>query len=78
MMYLNYLKPNTKTYTYETVNCFGTGEGDFKVGIIIAKSYSHRIDKIAVDLPDSFGTLKTKIKISPSNGVMQKQLAPYV
>ena len=56
MIYLNYLKPNTETYTYETVNCFGTGEGDFKVGIIIAKSYSHRINKIAVDLPDSFGT----------------------
>ena len=31
MIYLNYLKPNTRKYTYETANYFGTGEGEFKV-----------------------------------------------
>ena len=30
MIYLNYLKPNTKTDTYETANYFSTGEGEFK------------------------------------------------
>ena len=30
MIYLNYLKPNTKTDTYETWNYFSTGEGEFK------------------------------------------------
>ena len=30
MLYFNYLKPNTKTYTYETANYFGTGESEFK------------------------------------------------
>ena len=30
MIYLNYLKPNTKIYIYEIENYFGTGEGEFK------------------------------------------------
>ena len=30
MIYFNFLKPNTKTYTYETANYFGAGEGEFK------------------------------------------------
>ena len=51
---------------------------NLKVGIIIIKSYSHRIAEIAADLSKSFGTLKTKTKISPSNGALQKQLALYI
>ena len=30
MIYLNYLKPNTKTFTYETADYFGTAEGESK------------------------------------------------
>ena len=30
MIYLNYLRPNTKTYAYENANYFGTGECEFK------------------------------------------------
>ena len=30
MIYLNYLKRNTKTYIYETANYFGTDQGEFK------------------------------------------------
>ena len=30
MIYLNFLKANTKTYTYETANYFGTRESEFK------------------------------------------------
>ena len=30
MIYLNFWKPNRKTYTLETGNYFGTGEGEFK------------------------------------------------
>ena len=51
---------------------------DLKPGIIIIKSYSHRIDDIAADLSNSFRTYKTKIKISPSNKALQKQLALYI
>ena len=38
MIYFNYLKPNTKTYTYETGNYFGTGEGEFKARSNIHKN----------------------------------------
>ena len=51
---------------------------DLKPRIIIIKSYSHRIDDIAADLSNSFRTYKTKIKISPSNKALQKQLALYI
>ena len=44
MIYLNYLKPNMKTYTYETANYFGTGKSKF------------RIAEITGNLSNSFGT----------------------
>ena len=57
MIYLNYLKPNTKTNTYEAANYFGTDEKmNLRLGIIIIKSYSHAIDEIAADLSISLGT----------------------
>ena len=34
MIYLNYLKPNMKIYTYETANYFGTGKSKFRIGEI--------------------------------------------
>ena len=56
MICLKFLKLNPKTYTYETANYFGRGEGNLKLGILIIKSYSHRIDEIATDLSNTFGT----------------------
>ena len=50
---------------------------NLKLGIII-KSYLHRIDDTARDLSNTFGTSATKIKISSSNGELQKQLAFYI
>ena len=48
-----------------------------KLNIIIIKNYSHHIDEIAADVSNSFVASKTKTKISPSNGALQKQLSLY-
>ena len=49
---------------------------NLKLNIII-KSYSHYIDEIAAGVSNSFVASKTKTKISPSNGALQKQLSLY-
>ena len=50
---------------------------NLKLNIIIIKSYSHYIDEIAAGVSNSFVASKTKTKISPSNGALQKQLSLY-
>ena len=58
MIYLSYLKPNSKTHTYETANYFGTGEYkvNLMISIIVMKSYSYRISEIATGLSKKIGT----------------------
>ena len=54
MIYLNYLKPNAKTYKYEII--LVQVKVNLKLGTIIIKSYSDRFDEIAADLSNSYGT----------------------
>ena len=53
MVYLSYLKPNTKTYKFETADCFGIGEGEFKPRFNNHKKLLHYIDEIAAHLSNS-------------------------
>ena len=54
MIYLNYLKTNAKTYTYENANHFGTGKGEFKARYGNHKKllYSGRLFKFIWNLID--------------------------
>ena len=60
---------------YETKNYFGTAEGEFKAQYNgHKKSFTVCIDEKATELSNTFGTEKTKIKVLPSDGALQKQL----
>ena len=50
------MKTNARTYTYETANYFGTGEGEFKARYDDHKNYSHHIDEIAAVLSNPLCT----------------------
>ena len=53
MVYLSYLKPNTKTYKFKTADCFGIGEGEFKPRYNNHKKLLHYTDEIAAHLSNS-------------------------
>ena len=51
------------------------GKMNLKFGLIIIKSYPQHFDEIPADLSNSFGTSKTKIKISPSVSISISETA---